>query len=732
LTLLSVAFGTAVTADTRILDLQHQSRVFGETRNFRIFLPPSYETDSAKRYPVIYIFHGYGERHNRGPRDGERAYDSGDDYQGDNIAGFVENHDVIVVKWDGYNPRTPGEDYRRPYNIGPVETYRQFPAYFPELVEYIDANYRTIPDRNHRAVSGLSMGGFMAFWIGGKYPHLVGSVSNFMGSAEFWAGPKAFPSEYLHTSMYRNYEGVRTRIVMGARDFIRWYHRRMNQVWDFVRPNFEHETFDWDHGTPGMAKQLGFHMNAFTQPLPRPGLWHHIDVYPTFEVWGYSVATDRHRSGFTLLENVSTAGFRSAVREWLPDGQYLPSVRMDLVTDSLYRPNATYRIVDVDLRTQAVHASMQKADALGRLHFQLDGGPHEVGILDSPTPLLTLAGYTIEGSSWVTAGNPVEMTVRALNKGTARAVHVTATLETTNPEVAILAPQAQIESVVPGEIASATTRFRFQVNNPDQLMAGFSLRMNDAQGSWVVPFEVPVYPAGPELSGVEIADGRRVKVQVEGNKVEERLLGIGNGDGVANPGETFVVLVRDQEELRMTSLVGNDPCLNPGGLNLRFSDYWGNYDHVGGSAKVSMPVVTADCPADHELLLFAEYWLPQAPEHLVRRGPVRIKVSGTDLTAPKADSVQMAAGNLLEARIIDGGGVREVTARLVKADDPSFRIDVGLNDAGLNGDGAAGDAIFSAVVPDLPEGTYRVALEMTDYAGNQGTDSFDLGSPAAR
>jgi S-formylglutathione hydrolase FrmB len=338
----------------KILDLAHVSKVFGEERNYRIFLPPSYDQETQKRYPVIYFFHGWGERYNVPTKEGAGGYDSGEEYHGDNIANFVAKNDVIVVKWDGYNPRTPGEKYPRPYNIGPVETYRQFPLYFPELVAYIDSHYRTIADRDHRGVSGLSMGGFMSFWVGGKYPQFVGSISNFMGSAEFVVGPNGFPSEYLHTDMYRNYEGIRTRLVLGSKDFIRWYHWQMNKVWDYTRSDYEHETFEWDHGTPGMGKQLGFHMKAFANPLPKPKMWHHIDVYPTFDVWGYSVTSDRHRSGFTALENVTPTGFRCSVREWLWDGQMMPSVNLKILTDRIYSRDARYQLTDVNLRTRSV------------------------------------------------------------------------------------------------------------------------------------------------------------------------------------------------------------------------------------------------------------------------------------------------------------------------------------------------------------------------------------------
>src|SRR2546421_9678930 len=100
-----------------ILDETHESQVFGETRHYRIFLPPDYAA-SGKRYPVIYWFHGWSERYNKPvAREAERNYDQGDGvYGGDTIGRFVGHHDVIVVKWDGYNPRTPDEVYPRPYN----------------------------------------------------------------------------------------------------------------------------------------------------------------------------------------------------------------------------------------------------------------------------------------------------------------------------------------------------------------------------------------------------------------------------------------------------------------------------------------------------------------------------------------------------------------------------------------------------------------------------------------
>jgi hypothetical protein len=294
------------------------------------------------------------------------------------------------------------------------------------LVQYIDANLRTIADRDHRGISGLSMGGFMSFWVSGTYPHLVGSASSFMPSTELFAGPLAFPTEYSHTPMYGNYEDIHTRLIMGTQDFIRWYHGRMNAIWDFTRPALYHEVevFDAPHGTPGIAKTLDFHMNAFNHPVPQPDVWHHADIYPNFEVWGYTVSSNRQRPGFTVLENISVAGFRSSVREWLPDGKLLPSVTLTITTDAVYGPLGHYSITDVNLDSGRVVQTQQTADTNGRLTFTLSGDRHEIGIspIQPLVPIVTVADWHLADESTLPInGKPVNVKLKFLNKGGAGA-----------------------------------------------------------------------------------------------------------------------------------------------------------------------------------------------------------------------------------------------------------------------------------------------------------------------
>jgi hypothetical protein len=630
---------TASAADALIQDRTHDSQVFGETRNYRIFLPPDYAT-SGKRYPVIYWFHGYSERYNKAvdnPKD--RNYDSGSDYGGDTIAAYVGSHDVIVVKWDGYNPRTPDEKYPRPYNISPVETRRQFPLYFPELVDYIDANYRTVADREHRATAGLSMGGFMSFWVSGKYPDMVSSASNFMGSSEFFVGSLGFPSEYRHDEFAGNYDGVRTRLITGTRDFIRFYHQQMIAIWKYLRPSFETEEFDFDHGTPGIAKTFDFHMQSFADPLPRPEVWTHADVYSNFTIWGWSVVSNRRQPGITRIENVSKAGFRSAVREWMPWGNTMPQVQLTISTPKFYGQLKPYTVTMVRLRDGQTRRVTVKTDVEGRLKFKLDGDDYDVGITGvQPEAIVALTGYQVTSGEWATAGQAVKMNVRFTNKGTAASKPMAMRWETPNPLVQIDTPAAALKAMMPG--SSVEVPLGFTVKDGGRAAAKFFA----ADATRRLPLEVPLFPAAP-VANYQIADGRALTVFQHAVETKMELVGDGNGDGRVNAGERIAVAIPDGDAVRLAELFTNDKCVDN---STRVSDVWGAYDHVGASVKYSLPQIRSTCQPGHIVRFMARVQLPDKPDHKVKYAVVQFAVnaaarSATTKSSPGAPAKRPAA-----------------------------------------------------------------------------------------
>jgi pimeloyl-ACP methyl ester carboxylesterase len=712
--------GSLFAGDVKIIDSRHYSNIFGEIRNFRIFLPPGYSDNPQKKYPVIYFYHGWSQRYFGSGPDDYNSYEKGDDNKGDNIANFVAAHDVIVVKPDGYN-RSPREEfYWRPYNISPVETFRQFPIYFPELINYIDANYNTIPDRNHRAISGLSMGGFMSFWIGGKYPQLISAIGNFCGSAEFKIGPEDFPVEYRHLDMYNNYAGINVRLNYGNEDFIRYYHRDMNKVWTQVMDNYEYKVYKAAHSTCGLGEMFEFIMKTFENPPEKPAKWDHIDVYPEFSVWDYNVSSDRDVPGFTILENVDQKGFRCSVREHLPDGEILQFVSLSITTPPVYEKNTLYTVNNVDINSLKATSYSLKSDNSGRLKISFNGNIHEIGINKTDDKAnICMASFAFGNMSLATHNKDVTVKIKLLNKGIAKGEGIKATLSATRKSANVSKAEADFGTIGINETGESRTPFTFRVQSDSIEIEKFMLTIKDKNNNeWRDFFVVPLIKDLPVIKEIEIADGRTVTVAKEGVNTETFILGSGNGDGEANPGESIVILVKDMNKLWRTSLVVSDKYVNQHGINIRKSDNWGSYDHVGGSAKYSVPVISSDCPDNQVIDFFTEYWLPDYPNHIIKHGKISIKVTGKDITPPELPWVRITGDNIIQAKIFDGSKIQNVKAKLILKDKPDKYFEVELKDDGMNGDRTEEDNVFSYKIPEQKFGLYQIEITAIDSFGN--------------
>lgn len=721
---------------TIIIDTSHYSHTFAEIRNYRVFLPPGYFENPQKKYPVIYFFHGWSQRYFGPVGDDYSNYDKGDENNGDNIANYVASHDVIVVKPDGFNP-VSGEQYNlTPYNEGSVITFRQFPVYFPELVGQIDVSYRTLSDREHRAVTGLSMGGFMSFWVGGKYPHMLSAVGNFCGSQEFTVGPLQFPVEYRNHDMYGNYAGLNVRFHYGDKDNLRFYHQDVNRIWPYVMDNYEYRIYDAFHTTCGMGEMFDFCMNTFENPPVKPEKWDHIDVYPEFSVWDYQVSSNRFVPGFTILEEVSKRGFRCSVREFLPDGETMPFVNLTLTTPPLYEKNQIYTICDMDPVSETTCQRTIRSDDSGRLKIHLNGGIHDIGInAVKDLPNLGIASVKVENMSWARTNQEVAVSIKILNKGFDHARHVKAILSSTRDHVDITNRESAFGTIEVNKTGICQVPFTFHVKTDSIEMARFKLTIKDGNNhEWIEYFELPLRKDLPELKNLVIADGKIFTVARAGIYDESVLLGQGNGDGIVNPGESIVILVKDQERYYRTSLISNHEFVNPFSINKRISDSWQDYDHIGGSTKYSIPLISSECPENQVIEFFAEYWFPERKNHIIKRGPISIKVTGKDQTPPKVDWIHIAGNNTLQVKLYDGSEIQSAKATLipvhdvkglddVNLTDPNTHIELVLNDIGREGDINPGDRVFSKRISTQSCYFYRVQIEAMDSNGNSSVET---------
>lgn len=556
----------------------------GETRTYSAVLPPSYAS-TQKRYPVIYWLHGF-------ETSAEQEQIARD------VAAYVAAHEVIVV------------------NAGPAETTGEFPLYFPELVEQADKMLRTVADRDHRAITGYSAGGFMAFWMAGKYPDLVSSASSFMGPTEYTIGPKGFDVECNFDDLYANYAGVRTRLVTGTRDFLQFYHRRLNAIWTYAAPAHETENFDSGHGAPGIAKTLDFHMSAFAKPLPKPAVFSHADVYPNFGVWGWEVASDRRQPGITVLRDISRTGFRSAVREWMPGGATLPHVKLSVTSPArLYAPHSAHPVTFIHLSDGKVRRANLKADAQGRLEFDLDGDAWEVGV--GVEPVVAIAGYEPVDASWATAGKPVTLRLKFCNKGGGRMATLPVQWESPDPGVKFDAPPPRLFGLAPGE--SAAVPVTFTVADPARAI----VKLVAVVGGAHLSIDVPLYPAAQPTKDFQIADGRSLTVFQNAIHKVPLELGDGNGDGFAAPGERFAVLLPDGDAYRAAEIITSDACVDN---SIRVSDSWVDYDHSGASVQYSLPRIQPSCQPGTPIHMLARVVMPNAPNHEVKYYSVEFPV----------------------------------------------------------------------------------------------------------
>lgn len=132
-------------------------------RDVIVVLPPSYFKDKDQHYPVVYALHGFSI----GAEQWTHEIHVPQTIEGAFALGAKQ---MIVVLPDS-KTAYGGSMYSRSETTGDFE---EFIAH--DLVSYVDAHYRTFPDRLSRGLVGHSMGGYGASRIGMKYPNVFGSL----------------------------------------------------------------------------------------------------------------------------------------------------------------------------------------------------------------------------------------------------------------------------------------------------------------------------------------------------------------------------------------------------------------------------------------------------------------------------------------------------------------------------------------------------------------------------
>jgi enterochelin esterase family protein len=143
----------------------------GLEKRMHLYLPPGYDTETAKRYPVLYLNHGGGENDSHWTVKGFTHCIL------DNLIASGKARSMIVAMPDtgrvvSGKPPKPGED----------DACTQ--EYLRDILPYVDGHYRTRTNRESRAVAGLSMGGFVTLNTGLTHLETFGELYVF--SSGYW------------------------------------------------------------------------------------------------------------------------------------------------------------------------------------------------------------------------------------------------------------------------------------------------------------------------------------------------------------------------------------------------------------------------------------------------------------------------------------------------------------------------------------------------------------------
>lgn len=165
-------------------------------RRITIYTPPGYE-NSNQNYPVFYLLHGMGGDEEAWMALGRTAQIM------DNLIAQGKAKPMIVVMTNGnmYQQAAPGESplgMYKPTMQLPKTMEGSMEESFPDVIQFIEKNYRTIPKKENRAIAGLSMGGFHSLHISKQYPDMFGYVGLFSAAI--------MPDKNVHSTIYEHFD----------------------------------------------------------------------------------------------------------------------------------------------------------------------------------------------------------------------------------------------------------------------------------------------------------------------------------------------------------------------------------------------------------------------------------------------------------------------------------------------------------------------------------------------
>lgn len=228
-----------------------------ERRRMTVYTPAGYE-DSKESYPVLYLLHGAGGDENAWSELGRAVQIL------DNLIAQGKAKPMIVVmpNGNGAQEAVPGEypnSMYKPSFMNSKTMEGSFEKAFPDIMNYVESHYRTVNDKAHRAIAGLSMGGFHSLYISANYPDKFGYVGLFSAAINRQAkGENASIYENLEDKLAAQFAEAPNLyfIAIGNKDFLYQDNVKYRQLLDNHGYKYEYMETDGGHEWRNWRKYL--------------------------------------------------------------------------------------------------------------------------------------------------------------------------------------------------------------------------------------------------------------------------------------------------------------------------------------------------------------------------------------------------------------------------------------------------------------------------------------------
>jgi enterochelin esterase family protein len=258
----------------QVREVWYHSKVTGTWRHALVYLPPKYDEESKTRHPVLYLQHGGGEDETGWIRQGRANFIL------DNLIAAGGCKPMIAVMAYGYARRSgqPAPDLTgRPFGSPEaLKAMQEMTAAFEDdvtqaLVPFVDATFRTIPDRDHRAMAGLSMGGMQTFHVTLNHLDLFSHIGGFSGAMRLVLGEEKLDPRTAYGGVFADpaafakkvhllWLGVGTEEPERMREGIRRLHASLTEAGIqhvYVEsPGTDHEWQTWRRNLKDFAPRL--------------------------------------------------------------------------------------------------------------------------------------------------------------------------------------------------------------------------------------------------------------------------------------------------------------------------------------------------------------------------------------------------------------------------------------------------------------------------------------------